>query len=149
MKRRTIEHSGYTLLKSDGGIPLRILLILITLSLVGGSLFFMLENQKKINKINHRKAVELSDYGFQELGKKAFDNATGVDPEKIEGIARTEYDGGWFAVSVSTTRKNDVLSVEIKSEGRYDTQSAVQKKTITFRRETLDSGDSAWVPLSR
>lgn len=109
----------------------------------------MLENQKKKNKIDHRKAVELSDYGFQKLGKKAFDGEAGVDPEKIAGIDKTPHEGGSYAVTVSTSRKNLVLSVLIESEGAFGTQTAIQKKTIQFSRDVLDSGDSVWVPQSK
>lgn len=149
MKKNKRNSDSPLLFRCNGGIPFRILLILFTLLLVGGSLFFMLENQKKKNKIEHRKALELSDYGFQELGKKAFNGETGIDPEKIEGIEKKEHEGGWYAVTVSTTRNDSILSVVIESEGGFGTQSAVQKKTIQFKREVLNTDDSIWVSLSK
>ncbi len=149
MKLKKNIHSNQILRGCNGGVPFRILMIIFTLLLVGGSLFFMLENQKKKNKIDHRKAIELSDYGFQELGKKTFNEEERINPEKIVGIEKKEHDGGWYAVTVSTSRSDTILSVLIESEGKFGTQSSVQKKTIQFKREILDDVDSIWVPLSK
>jgi hypothetical protein len=106
----------------------------------------MLENQKKKNKIHHREAMKCSDYGFQALGE-TFSEDEAIDPEKIKGIEKREHEGGWYKVKVSKSRNNDILSVIIESEGQFGTQSAVQKKTIQFKRTVLENNDSSWTPV--
>lgn len=122
-----------------GGIPFRILLVFSTLIVIGIVVFFMLEYQKKINKIDHRKAIELSDYGIQKVMEQA------SDPAQIKGIIKTEYNGGWYKVDVSTSRSDSTLLISIESEGSSGTQSVVQEKNICFYRSIID-GDSVWVP---
>ncbi len=127
-----------------GGMSLRILLVAVTLILIGGSLFFLLEKQKKVNRINHRKAIELSDYGFQQVMEQTFEKLQN-DPEQITGIAKTEYNRGWYKVSVSTTRKDSTLLLAIESEGCSGKQSVVQERNIILFR-TFFEGDSVWMP---
>ncbi len=130
--------------RNSGGISFRILLVAVTMILVGGSLFILLEKQKRGNRMDHRKAIELSDYGFQQVMEQAFEKLQN-DPEQITGIARTEYNKGWYRVSVSTARKDSTLTLAIESEGCSGKQSVVQNKNIILLRTCVD-GDSVWMP---
>ena len=132
--------------KKRGGISIRILFIIFTLAVLASSVYFLLEKQRKASEINHRKAVELCEYGFQQfmqqLIKKLNDNAS------ITGIKRTDYDGGWYKVDVSSKRKGSQLILNITSIGSKGTQSATKEEVIYLTRSVLN-GDSLWTPLKK
>ncbi len=135
------------LISNRGGVPIRILFILVTFLLIGGSLFLMLENQKNKNKIAHRKAIELSDYGLQQMMMKISEQLND-DPSQIQGINKTEFNEGWYTVAVSVTQESDILTFSIESEGHVGTQSGLQKRKVTLKQSVVD-GDTTWMPLPK
>ena len=127
----------------NGGIPSRVTFVLITLIIIGSVLFVLLDNDRKISKYNHEKAIIISEYGFQEMmeqvGKYLRD-----DPSKIKDIEKTEYDEGWYKVDVSTSLDDSILTLIVKSEGNCGNQSLVKKDSIFLIRSFRDD-DSVWM----
>jgi len=130
----------------SGGISLRIILILITLILVGAGTYYILEKNNKKNMINHRKALECSDYGLQQIMILASDNIY-KNPLKICSIPKTKYGDGWYRVTVHSVRKEDIITITIISEGITDSQSASQEKTVILHQIIEQSGDTIWKPV--
>jgi len=127
-----------------GGIRSRVTFVIITLVVIGSVLFLFLENQRKINKYHHRKAIELSDYGLQQMMEQVGEHLR-KDPTKIAGIEKTEYDEGWYKVEVTISQKDTVLTLAIESKGHSGSQEAVRKENVLLCRTTVE-GDSVWLP---
>lgn len=143
MKKNT-EWTPFTfLLSSTGGIPFRILLVVLTLLIVGGSLYVLLEKQKEESAIDHRKATELSDYGLQQFMEQILEKLQAN--KSIEGIKKTDYNGGWYRVTVTASRSDSVLTLAIESEGCSGKQTVARNEKITLYRSVVD-GDSLWIP---
>jgi len=133
--------------KKRGGISTRILLVIFTLFILASSVFYLLEKQKKVYEINHRKAVELCEYGFQQCMEQLIEKLHN-DYTLIHSINKTDYDGGWYKVDVSSDRKGDQLMLTITAIGNKGTQSATKKEVINLTR-TVMNGDSVWVPTKK
>ncbi len=143
-----IINKKYSCLKvlnsSKGGIWSRVTFVIITLVVIGSVLFLFLENQGKINKYHHRKAIELSDYGLMQMMEQVGEHLR-EDPTKITGIEKTEYDEGWYKVEVTISQKDTALTLAIESKGHSGSQEAVRKENILLYRSTIE-GDSVWLP---
>ena len=129
----------------NGGIPSRVTFVLITLIIIGSVLFLLLENQRKVNKYHHRKAIELSDYGLQQMMVQVGEHL-GNDPTKIKGIVKTEYDEGWYKVDVTISQKDSVLTLAIESKGHSGSQEAVRKENIFLYRSIVEGDSAVWLP---
>jgi hypothetical protein len=132
--------------KNRGGISTRILLVIFTLAILASSVYFLLEKQRKTYEINHRKAVELCEYGFQQFMEKLIEKLN--NDTSITGINRTDYNGGWYEVNVSGDRKGNKLFLTITSIGNKGTQSTIKKEVISLKR-TVSNGDSLWTPIKK
>ena len=140
------KSNPYKVIGNDnGGILSRVSFVLVTLILIGSVLFFLLENQRKVNKYHHRKAIELSDYGLQQIMVQVGEYL-GDDPAKIKGIAKTEYDEGWYSVKVKILPADSVLTLAIESKGHSGSQEAVRKENIFLYRSTGEDDSEIWLP---
>ena len=139
------NYSYKTIGNCNGGIPSRVTFVLITLIIIGSVLFFLLENQRKINKYHHRKAIELSDYGLQQMMVQVGEYLGG-DPTKIKGIEKTEYDDGWYKVDVEILPKDSVLTLAIESKGHSGSQDAARKENIFLYRSVVEGDSVIWLP---
>lgn len=126
----------------NGGIPSRVTFVLITLIIIGSVLFVLLDNDRKISKYNHEKAIIISEYGFQQAMQQAYTQLN--DNKKIKGIEKTEYDEGWYKVDVSSSLSDSILILIVESEGNCGNQSVVKKENISLIRSFRDD-DSVWV----
>lgn len=129
----------------NGGIPSRVTFVLITLIIIGSVLFVLLENQRKVNKYHHRKAIELSDYGLQQMMVQVGENL-GDDPTKIKGIAKIEYDEGWYKVNVKILQEDSILTLAIESKGHSGSQEAVRKMNVFLYRSIVEGDSVIWLP---
>lgn len=127
-----------------GGVSFRIILVAATLCLIGGSMFFIIDKQNKKSKTNHRKAIELSDYGFQFVMERESLQLS-KDPSKIKGVERTEYNNGWYKVSITTTLVDSLYKIDIESKGTSGAQTVIQKKKITLKK-LVDTDEIVWIP---
>jgi len=143
MKKTTKRVTGGAFAGDSGGIPFRILLVVLTLIIVGGSLYVLLESQKRKNKIDHRKATELSEYGLQLFMEQILEklNTEG----DIEGIQKTDYDDGWYRVTVETSRSDTALHLTILSEGGSGKQVVERTQKITLYKSKEDD-NAQWRP---
>jgi hypothetical protein len=119
---RTID-----LLGTGGGVRIRILVALLTLIAVGTMLGLVLKNHQRTLRINHRKAQEVSDFGLQQAMMRLHGN-----PDWNEGIPRTEYDGGWFEVSLARRNSGDTLFLTVAVTG--GSGSVVRNQVIELFR---------------
>lgn len=128
-----------------GGIQFRIVMVLITLLLIGASMFLLLESQKHHSKIDHRKAIELSDYGFQQVMENLLDQLNSGKP--VSSIKPTDYNGGRYKVTVTTEQQDSTLVLRIKSEGSCGTQTVVKNEKVIVQR-LINNADTTWAPVS-
>ena len=139
----TMKHPYVKVLDSKyGGIRSRVTFAIITLVVIGSVLFLFLENQRKLNKYNYEKAIMISEYGFQQAMQQAYKQLN--NNEKIEGIDKTEYDEGWYEVDMSSSRKDSILTLIVKSKGICGKQSVVKEESIPLIRSFKDN-DSVWI----
>jgi hypothetical protein len=125
-----------------GGIRSRVSFAIITLVVIGSVLFLFLENQRKLNKYNYEKAIMISEYGFQQAMQQAYKQLN--SNETIEGIEKTEYDEGWYEVDMSSSRKDSILTLIVRSKGMCGKQSVVKEESIPLIRSFKDN-DSVWI----
>ena len=145
MKVSGRNFSGKNIFNCNGGIPSRVTFVLITLIIIGCVIFFLLENQRKINKYHHRKAIELSDYGLQQM-MVLVGEYLGGDPTKIKSIEKTEYNDGWYKVDVEIVQKDSLLTLAIESKGHSGSQDAVRKEDIYLYRSVVEGDSVIWLP---
>ncbi len=126
-----------------GSISSRIVLVFLTLLIIGTSVVFLLENQKKNRREYHRKAMQLSDYGFQQVMEQGKE-AVSKNPENIKGIEKTQYNEGWYKATVKTSKMDSTFLLNIVSEGHCGTESVIQNKKIFLSRKIIDE-DTIWV----
>lgn len=143
MKIISRKYSNLNALKNSwGGIRSRVTFVIITLVVIGSVLFLFLENQRKLNRYNYEKAIMISEYGFQQAMQRIYMQLN--NNMEIEGIEKTEYDEGWYEVEFSSSRKDSILTLVVRSKGRCGKQSVVKKESIPLVRSFKDK-DSIWI----
>ena len=123
-----------------GGVRLRAVIILITLCILGFTIYHLLHSLGQNQQVDHRKALAISEYGLmvalqQPPESRSFPSAT----------ARTDYDGGWYKVSSEKKLRNDTLYCTISSKGHFG--SATEIRECILRLE-VNGNDSQWVRKS-
>lgn len=124
----------------QGGIILQLILTIVTLVLIGGTMFFLLSEDREKQQIYHRKAISISEYGLQDALQSLHDN-----PSWNGKNGKTECDDGWYRVKIRRTMKADTLLLSIISEGHY--KSVTDSKTCILGL-TVANGDSVWTRRS-
>lgn len=128
----------------NGGVSFRITLIIFSMLVIGFSIFFLIENQRKTKKNSHRKATELCDYGLQKVMADALGKINS-DTAKLNSIPKTLFRDGWYKVNVTISKKDTIMTLIIESEGCVKSQSVVQKKEVCLYQTMIDS-NIVWVP---
>lgn len=125
-------------LGNEGGIPLRILFLLITLIIVGISIALLLREKQKRHEINYNKALIISEYGLQQALEDLRDS-----PSLIGKKERTDYNEGWYTVAMDTHTVNDTVLLNVESSGHCG--SVYREKEITLKL-VVNGSDSLWIP---
>lgn len=124
----------------EGQIITRLLIVVFTLTLIGGSIYYVLQNYQHNQQVYHRKALSISEYGlmmaFEELGKS---------PSWSKGFDKTDYDDGWYIVKTEKINKCDTLFLLITSEGHLNSASETVKCMLSLN---VAKGDSVWTRRS-
>jgi hypothetical protein len=124
----------------EGQIVVRLLIAVFTLTLIGGSIYYVLQNYQQNQQVYHRKALSISEYGlmmaFEELGKS---------PSWSKGFGKTDYDGGWYLVKMERITNNDTLFLSITSEGHLKSAAEIVKCILSLN---VADGDSVWTRRS-
>jgi hypothetical protein len=110
-----------------------------TLLIMGALIAVMLGNYRQRQQENHRKAVEISEYGLQ----TALETLAG-DPSWAAGITREPCKEGWYSVSLRRFARNDTPMVQVTSIGHRG--GAVDRKECLLARVLSGGGDSTWLP---
>ena len=136
---------------TTGGLKMRIILVILTLAVVSGFLFFFMQHHSEMNEVSHRKAIELSDYGMQAIGKQLVSEQGNeivyTDPRLLKSIQKTEFNNGWYTVAVSVEGDDTLIILKVTSLGHYGSQENIQEKLIKVHK-SIDSStkDTIWLP---
>jgi hypothetical protein len=126
------ENTGVRNARSRGGIVLWVSVVIITLACVTGAVFWLLQSQSQQQKMSHRKADEISDYGLIVALDTINKNPSWTGP-----INKTPYDGGVYEVTLSRITDADSILVNIEARGTFGSQT--QKKHCVLVRASADS----------
>ncbi len=135
--KQTVYTGNNPIFSELGGMLIRTIIVIISLFIVGGAIYIVLINFGTDQQINHRKALAISEYGLMEALQKVQS-----DPSATEGIPKTSYDKGWYAVSLHRYVQNDTVFLTVSSEGHAG--------PVTERRECIlrleaSGADTSWV----
>jgi hypothetical protein len=125
---------------SGGGVGIRILWILATLVVVAAAIFWFLDKGQENQEILNRKAVEIGEYGLLMALDRLKDS-----PSWCEGLPRTEYENGWYSVSVRRQEGKDTTILIVEAVGHAG--QVARKQGCVLRLEAKNS-DSVWVRQS-
>ena len=104
------------------------------------SIFWFLDKGQQDQEVLNRKAVETSEYGLL----MALERLKG-SPSWCEGLPRTAYESGWYAVSVKLQAGKDTTFLVVESVGHA---GQVTRKQGCVLRLEKNNGDSVWVRQS-
>jgi hypothetical protein len=121
----------------NGGIRLRVLIVLATLCIVGGTIYQLLHTLGQNQQTNHRKALAISEYGLMVALQQ---EPTGATPPNA--IPKTPYDEGWYRVTTRQQTRGDTLFCTVTSIGNFG--SATERRECILRL-TVEDTDSTWV----
>lgn len=124
----------------SGGVGIRILWIAASLIVVAAAIFWFLDKGQRNQEVLNRKAVEISEYGLF----VALDRLKG-NPSWVEGLPRTEYENGWYAVSVRRQEGKDTTILIVEAVGHAG--QVARRQGCILRLEKRNS-DSVWVRQS-
>jgi hypothetical protein len=123
-----------------GGVGIRILLIAATVAAVALAIFWFLDKGQQDQEVLNRKAVETGEYGLLMALQRLKDN-----PSWCEGLDRTEYESGWYTVSVKRQAGQDTTFLVVESVGHA---GQVARKQGCILRLEKNGSDSVWVRQS-
>lgn len=113
------------MLNEYGGIVIRSIIVLLTLLIVGISIFGLLNNVGKKQQIYHRKALAVSEYGLMKAMQKV---KTGMF--EFVDVPKTECDEGWYSISFKKFEKKDTVFLLIISRGFFGSTSETRECTL-------------------
>jgi hypothetical protein len=149
MQRTIIGYRSKTIMKKilkfhtplsgnqSGGVIIRSIIIIVTLCLVGFSIYTLLHNFGQKQQTAHRKALAISEYGLM----IALQHLP-LSPAEIKEIKKTAYDEGWYNVTFNTFSRNDTTFCTISSTGHF---GAVKEKRSCQVRLNVSPGDTSWI----
>lgn len=121
----------------SGGIIIRSIIIILTLCVVGFSIYTLLHNFGQNQQVAYRKALAISEYGLM----VALQNLP-LSPAEIRNVKKTTYEQGWYKVTFNTFSRNDTTFCTISSIGHFGT---VKEKRSCLVRLNTSSGDTTWI----
>jgi hypothetical protein len=92
--------------------------------------------------VDYRKAVEISEYGLL----KAMSRLR-LEPGWDSGFGKTQYNDGYFAVTVTKHNTDTTRLLTIESQGFCG--SMVQTHAYELRLAADSAADSQWIEMSR
>lgn len=122
----------------NGGIAFRIIVAFTTLFLIGVVLYSLIQDYQQDGQENHRKAIELSEYGMLLTLQKIND-----DPSWQEGFKKTDYENGSFSVEMRPHLQDNTFFMTIISKGQIN--SVVEERQIVLKLQ-ITADDSSWIP---
>ena len=123
-----------------GGVVVRALIVVVTLCIVGGAIYYLLLSFGRDQEAYHRKALAISEYGLQVVLQQLQSGAS-----VSEVVPKTEYDKGWYRVTFDKYLRSDTMFLDVRAEGHAGSESE-KRECILFRE--IRGGDTMWVPVS-
>jgi hypothetical protein len=123
-----------------GGVGIRILCIAASVVVVALAIFWFLDKGQQDQEVLNRKAVETSESGLLMALQRLKDS-----PSWCEGLARTEYESGWYTVSVKRQAGGDTTFLVVESVGHAGQVSRRQGCVLRLEK---NGNDSVWVRQS-
>jgi hypothetical protein len=123
-----------------GGVGIRILWIAVSVAVVALAIFWFLNKGQQDQEIINRKAVEISEYGLLMALDRLKDS-----PSWCEGLPKTEYESGWYTVSVRRQAGKDTTFLVVDAVGHA---GPVARKQGCILRLEKSGNDSVWVRQS-
>jgi hypothetical protein len=136
---------------SGGGLKLQIVFVIFTIAVIGSFIYFFIQRDGELNEVNHRKAIELSDYGMQVVGKTLVsekgNDVVYTNPWSLKSVARTELNNGWYMVTIKVDGSDSAVMLKVSSIGYYGSQENSQYRVLKLhRRIDMPAGDTIWLP---
>lgn len=130
-------HAGEQLfLKQNGGVGVRIVLIVASLAVVAAAISWFLISGQSDEAVLNRKASEICEYGLLQALAHLKEN-----PSWTGELPRTDYEGGWFSATAKARKSGEMLFLDIESIGHIG--SVLRKQECV-----LHLTDSGWVRQS-
>ncbi len=120
-----------------GGILFRSVVVILTLAFIGVAIYTLLGAIGRDQQVSHRKALAICEYGLM----KAFERVH-ESPSATADIAKTEYEDGWYRVTMNRQTLRDTVFLSMTAEGHSG--SSVERRTCALRLD-VSGDDSVWV----
>lgn len=120
-----------------GGVKIRVLVATMTLLIIGGIMFGLLQSSSQEQQISQRKALAISEYGLLTALQKI-----GEQPSWNSGFSKVAYEDGWYEVRIENMVENDTVLLKIVSIGHYESVAETRQCVL---RLNISGGDSIWV----
>lgn len=128
------------MMNQRGGVLVRIVLLILSLGIIGTLILWQFRNSQEQYARNHRKAMEISEYGLMTaLGHLH------ANPSWREGIKREDYNDGWYSVSLEETNDNAKVMVKIRSLGHMGSLMDTKECILELK---VQGAESTWVRKS-
>jgi type II secretory pathway component PulK len=121
----------------DGGIKIRIAIVIITFLAVAAAIFLFLDIRQKNQETNIRKALEISEMGLQ-VALMRIRN----EPSFSGIIPKTECEKGWYKIKITRDEKKDTTVFKIESLGHIGFISRKQECILLL---VINQQDSMWI----
>lgn len=125
---------------SNASIHFRILLAILTLLIVGGAVVGILRSKQQSFHIQHRKALEISEYGLMSALTHLHEN-----PSWRDGLPKTKYNDGWYRVELKENGRGKIHLLTVTSVGGCGSVRQIKKMVL---QRYLNDQDTSWVPYT-
>ncbi len=133
--------------KKDSGLTVVPIIIglLISVAVIAFLATKVMNNSREEKKEFRRIAIEMSDYGFQEMTMR-LESMSDLANEDFVSIESTEVDNGWYKLNVQKNVIHDTMVVIIESVGGAGTERVSQERQFKLINTEVDT-IPYWVPL--
>ncbi len=131
----SVPRSGET-----GGVGVRILWIAVSVAVVALAIFWFLNKGQHDQETFSRKAVEIGEYGLLMALDRLKDS-----PSWCAGLPKTEYESGWYSVTVRRQAVKDTTFLIVDAAGHA---GPVARSQGCILRLEKTGNDSVWVRQS-
>ncbi len=131
----------------DSGLTIVPIIVCLIISvIVIGVLVTKVMNESRAAKKEFRRvAIEMSDYGFQEM-TMSLESMSDLAKDEFVSVESTVVDNGWYKLNVQKNILYDTMVVIIESVGGAGTENVSQERQFKLIKAEVDTG-SYWLPL--
>jgi len=114
-------------------VKLRIFFVILSLVVVGGGLYYVVNQKSTDARVQQRKARQIGEYGLQKAYEKLYE-----DPHWREGFSKQPYLDGTYSVVFDSVKNADSLYLTVISK------SHVQSSSYETSSVLVKVGEGAW-----